>query len=68
MRKILVAALIMSLPIVTVDAIGKTVKKPSKSEYDRAFAWCRQKYGTTLESVELTKRYGHTGYFCLTRG
>ena len=40
----------------------------SPETYARAFAYCRKKYGTSLESVEFTKRFGQTGYFCLTRG
>jgi hypothetical protein len=68
MRVILIASLLLTLPVLTVGAVGKTMKKPSKSEYDRAFAYCRKTYGTTLESVELTKRFGQTGYFCITRG
>lgn len=65
--RILVAALVLSLPTANLSAVGKTIKKPSKSEYDRAFEYCRKTYGTSLESVELTKRFGHTGYFCMTR-
>ena len=68
MRVILIAAILISLPVITVEAVSKTVKKPSKSEYDRALAYCRKTYGQSLESAELTKRFGQTGYFCITRG
>lgn len=67
MRLVLIAYLLLCLPITTVGAVAKTVQTQSKAEHDRALAWCRKKYGTSLESVEYTKRFGQTGYFCLTR-
>jgi hypothetical protein len=67
MRIVFIAGLLLILPITTVGAVGKTVQTQSKAEHDRALAWCRKKYGTSLESVEFTKRFGQTGYFCLTR-
>jgi hypothetical protein len=67
MRLLIIAALLLCVPVATVGAVAKTVQSQSKAEHDRALAWCRKKYGTSLESVEYTKRFGQTGYFCLTR-
>jgi hypothetical protein len=67
MRLLIIAALLLCVPVATVGAVAKTAQSQSKAEHDRALAWCRKKYGTSLESVEYTKRFGQTGYFCLTR-